>query len=188
MGPEAKSDRVRFRFNERKAAAAAAFLLEHEGGTMDYMRLVKLLYLAERESLARLSHPITGDAYYALDQGPILSRVLDLCKYKSSGAWAAQIERSGLWGAKLRKPPDLGPLSAAEMAVLEDVAKRFHERDQWDLSTLMHGFAEWQDPHGTRLEILPEDILTAVGKTPEQIQEILDEAVQDAQVDAAFGP
>jgi hypothetical protein len=30
MGPEAKSDRVRFRFNERKAAAAAAFLLEHE--------------------------------------------------------------------------------------------------------------------------------------------------------------
>jgi hypothetical protein len=37
MGPEAKSDRVRFRFNERKAAAAGAFLLEHEGGTMDYI-------------------------------------------------------------------------------------------------------------------------------------------------------
>jgi hypothetical protein len=149
---------------------------------------VKLRYLAERESLARLSHPLTGDAYYALDQGPILSRVMDLCKYKSSGPWAAQIERSGLWAVKLRKPPDLGPLSAAEMAVLEDVAKRFHERDQWDLSTLMHGFPEWKDPHGARLEILPEDILTAVGKTPEQIQDILDEAVQDAQVDAAFGP
>ena len=187
MGPEAKSDRVRFRFNERKAAAAAAFLLEREDGTMDYMRLVKLLYLAERESLARLSHPISGDVYYALDQGPILSRVLDLCKYKSSGPWAAQIERSGLWAVRLRKPPDLGPLSAAGMAILEDVAKRFHERDQWDLSTLMHGFPEWKDPRGTRLEILPEDILTAVGKTPEQIQEILDEVVEDTQVDAAFG-
>lgn len=98
-------DHGRFRFNERKAAAAAAFLLQEEAGTMDYMRLVKLLYLAERESLARLGHPIVGDAYYALDQGPILSRVLDLCKHESSGAWATQIERSGLWRCASRRRP-----------------------------------------------------------------------------------
>jgi len=186
MDPGAKSDRVRFPFNERKAAAAAAFLLDHEGGTMDYMRLVKLLYLAERESLARLSHPIAGDVYSALDQGPILSRVLDLCKYKSTGPWAAQIERSGLWAVKLRKPPDLGPLSAAEVAILEEVAKRFHERDQWDLSTLMRGLPEWNDPRGGRLEILLEEVLVAVGKTTEETREMLDEAIEGAQLAAAF--
>ena len=41
---------------------------------------------------------------------------------------------------------------------------------------------------GSRLEILPADILAALGKTPEQIRELFDEAVEDAQVGAAFGP
>ena len=154
---------------------------------MDYMRLVKLLYLAERESLARLGHPLAGDTYYALDQGPILSRVLDLCKSRSSGAWATQIGRSGLWAVRLTTAPDLGSLSAAEITVLEDVAKTHRDRDQWELSTLMHGLPEWKNPRGSRIEIPPAEILAALGKTPEQIREILDEAADDAQFDAVFG-
>ncbi len=51
----------------------------------------------------------------------------------------------------------------------------------------MHGFSEWKDPRGSRVEIPAEDILAVVGKTPEQIREILDEAAEEAQVDAAFG-
>jgi uncharacterized phage-associated protein len=187
MAPEAPPTRGRFQFNERKAAAAAAVLLQQEGGAMDYMRLVKLLYLAERESLARLGHPLAGDTYYALDQGPILSRVLDLCKHTSSGAWAIQIERSGRWAVRLRTAPDLGPLSPAEMTILEDVAKAYRDRDQWELSTLMHGLPEWKNPQGSRIEIAPADILAALGKTPEQIREILDEAADDARFDAVFG-
>ena len=187
MAPETPPARGRFRFNERKATAAAAFLLQQEGGTMDYMRLVKLLYLAERESLARLGHPLAGDTYYALDQGPILNRVLDLCKHKSSGAWVGQIERSGLWAVHLKGTPDLGPLSPAEMTILEDIAKTYRDRDQWELSRLMHGLAEWTDPRGSRIEIAPADILAALGKTPEQIREILDEAGDDAEFDAVFG-
>ncbi len=187
MAPEAPPASARFRFNERKATAAAAFLLEQEGGTMDHMRLVKLLYLAERGSLARLGHPLVGDTYYSLDQGPILSRVLDLCKHKSSGPWAVQIERSGPWAVRLGTTPNLGPLSPAELTVLEDVAKAHRDRDQWELSTLMHGFAEWKDPSGSRIEIAPSEILAALGKTPEQIREILDDAATDAQFDAVFG-
>jgi hypothetical protein len=70
---------------------------------------------------------------------------------------------------------------------LEDLGKQFHDRDQWDLGTLMHGFPEWKDPRGLRVEILPETILAAIGKTPEQIRNILDDAAEEAQVDAAFG-
>lgn len=187
MAPEAPPTRGRFRFNERKATAAAAVLLAQEGGTMDYMRLVKLLYLAERESLSRLGHPLAGDTYYALDQGPVLSHVLDLCKHRLSGAWAAQIERSGLWAVRLATTPDLGSLSPAEVAVLEDVAKTHRDLDQWELSTLMHGLPEWKNPRGSRIEISPAEILAALGKTPEQIREMLDEAADDAQFDAVFG-
>jgi uncharacterized phage-associated protein len=177
----------RFNFNERKATAAAALLLDREGGSMDYMRLIKLLYLAERESLKRLGHALVGDTYYALDQGPIPSRVLDLCRYPSSGPWADQIERTGLWAVRLEKPPDLGPLSNAEISVLDDVFKTFRDMDQWALSTMTHAFPEWRDPHGSRIEILPTEILAAIGKTPEQARDILEDAAHDARVDAAFG-
>ena len=183
MAAEAPPPHGHFRFNERKATAAAAFLLEQEGGTMDYMRLVKLLYLAERESLARLGHPLAGDTYYALDQGPILSRIVDLCKQPSS-VWAGQIEHSGLWTVRLKAALDFGPLSPAEMTILEGVAKAHRDHDQWQLSTLMQGLPEWRDPRGARVEIAPTDILAALGKTPDQIREILVEADDDARVDA----
>jgi uncharacterized phage-associated protein len=187
MARQASAARDRFRFNERKATAAAAFLLQQEGGTMDYMRLVKLLYLAERESLARLGHPLAGGAYDALDQGPILSRVVDLCKQESNGPWARQIERAGLWALGLRGAPNFGPLSPAEMAILEEIFKAHRDHDQWQLSRLMHGLPEWTDPRGSRIEIVPADLLAALGKTPEQIHDILDEAVDDAEVDAVLG-
>ena len=45
---------------------------------MSYMKLIKLLYLADREALLRWGRPITFDAYVSMDRGPVLSSVLDL--------------------------------------------------------------------------------------------------------------
>ena len=65
------------RFNEVKATQAAARLLRNRGGRMSYMKLIKLLYLADREALSRWGRPITTDKYVSMDKGPVLSRVLD---------------------------------------------------------------------------------------------------------------
>jgi hypothetical protein len=40
-------------FDEKKATEVAAFLLKMRGGKMSYLKLIKLLYLADRESLSR---------------------------------------------------------------------------------------------------------------------------------------
>jgi uncharacterized phage-associated protein len=45
---------------------------------MSYMKLIKLLYLAGREALARWGRPIPTDTYVATKHGPVLSQVLDL--------------------------------------------------------------------------------------------------------------
>ncbi|MCX6915882.1 MAG: Panacea domain-containing protein, partial [Verrucomicrobia bacterium] len=42
------------------------------------MKLIKLLYLADRTALLRWGRPITTDTYVSMDRGPVLSRVLDL--------------------------------------------------------------------------------------------------------------
>ncbi len=69
---------MRLRFNERKATQAAAHLLKLRGGEMSFMKLINLLYLADRSALLQWVRPITTDSYVSMDRGPVLSRVLDL--------------------------------------------------------------------------------------------------------------
>ena len=56
-----------FRFNFEKTLQAIAVLLrQSENRTDNYMRLLKLLYLADRKSLAQMGRPITGDRVVAM--------------------------------------------------------------------------------------------------------------------------
>lgn len=73
---------IKFNFNERKAVQVAARLLAHNGGEMNYMALMKLLYLVDREALLRFGRPVTGDQVVAMKHGPVLSRVFDLVSQK----------------------------------------------------------------------------------------------------------
>src|SRR2546425_12624302 len=77
---------IKFKFNERKAVQAAARLIAQSGGEMNYLALMKLLYLIDREALIRFGRPITGDKVVAMKHGPVLSRIYDLVSQKNQGA------------------------------------------------------------------------------------------------------
>jgi hypothetical protein len=55
--------------HEVKATQAAARLLQNRGGRMKFLKLIKLLYLADREALSRSGRPITTDSYVSMDNG-----------------------------------------------------------------------------------------------------------------------
>jgi uncharacterized phage-associated protein len=59
---------------------AAAVLLKEAGGKMTRLRLLKLLYIADRESIAETFQPITGDDVVAMDHGPVLSKTYRLIR------------------------------------------------------------------------------------------------------------
>jgi uncharacterized phage-associated protein len=69
---------MELRFDFEKSLQAAAYLLHLEEGRMPYLRLLKLMYIAERELLAQTASPLTGDSYRALEDGPVLNRVFNL--------------------------------------------------------------------------------------------------------------
>lgn len=185
-------DPIRFTFDESKAAAAAALLLKLEGGCMNYMRLIKLLYLADRESLSRLGRPISGDRFYAMKHGPVLSRVLDLIKHgglqppEARGPWTSHIEREG-YAVRLKVDPGVGRLSDAEVEILSAASKLFGSLDQWHLRDITHSLPEWHDSGDTSAEILPEDILRALEKPEEEIEEVRQVALEKAYFDSIFG-
>ena len=75
---------MHFRFDFEKALQAAAELLRHEPHQqMGRVRLMKLLYIADREALKEVGRPITCDSVVAMKHGPVLSRLYDIIKGQS---------------------------------------------------------------------------------------------------------
>lgn len=179
------SSPIRFAFDERKATAAAAVLLQAAGGKMRYIRLIKLLYLADRRSLDERARPIVGGRYVAMDYGPVLSEVLD--KVKLGGEiWSTVIEKDG-YEVRLTGTPDLGPLSREEVELLEMATKLYRKLDRWKIVDLTHALPEWRDPKGSAIDISTEDILAALGKSDEETEEARQDAVERAYFDKLFG-
>lgn len=169
---------MRFVFNEEKAAEAAAYLLYLADGSMPYIRLIKLLYLADRQSLIETGRPIIGDQVVSMDHGPVLSRVYDLIKgLHADGSWQRHVSRHGYDVRMEDGPPRNGALSDYELEILRAVFDRYRDTGTWALIDRMHEeLAEWADPDRTSVPIDPETILSAGGRSAEDIREMAEEA------------
>lgn len=90
---------------------------------MSYMKLIKLLYLADREALLRFGCPITTDRYVSMDRGPVLSRVLNLITEErepaSQSLWTTAISEPDHYGVRLNKDIEPEELSDAEIELLD---------------------------------------------------------------------
>lgn len=157
-----------FEFNPLKMAQAAGVLLALDGGSMDLVRLLKLLYIADRELLAEVGRPLTGDRAVAMKNGPVLSRSYDLLK-RSDARSAAGLDRYlGRDGYKvvLRADPGRGELTRRDEEKLREVADRFRCKSTWDLSEHTHTFDEWREaPRPRKATPIPwERALIALGR------------------------
>lgn len=179
-----------FAFKFDKSLQAAAYLLRREPSRrMNYMRLLKILYVAERESLRIRGSPITGDRVAALERGPVLSETLDLLKgsHLRSPEWGRFVQRDE-YDVTLAEDPGIGHLSRFEVEVLERVAEENRSRDEWDLVKITHEFPEWRknDPGKGRRWIPLADILEAVGR-PGDLADIEADATAGRAFTRLFG-
>jgi uncharacterized phage-associated protein len=179
-----------FRFGTRKIVEAAATLLRTEAGRrMSYLRLLKLLYIADRESLRETGRPIVGTRPVAMAQGPVLSEVYDLIKGEHSDepVWFEFIRKDG-YEVELGKDPGVLKLSRYEIGVLTRTAEENSNTDDWELVQKTHTFEEWRRNYqdGTSTTIPFKDIIQAVGRAEDQ-DEILRDAEQTKAVRRFFG-
>lgn len=75
---------------ETIAQMAAYFMDKEEERQMEVLKLIKLLYLADRESVDRYGEPISFDKMVRMVHGPVLSRTLNLINGFVRGKDAAQ--------------------------------------------------------------------------------------------------
>ena len=178
-----------FRFNlEKTIQAIAAFLHFHESKEMSYLRMLKLLYLADRESLQETGRPVTGDRIVAMEHGPVLSAAYDLIKGEHSGwpVWSEFLGKKG-YRIELLEDPGNGALSRYEISKLRELTARYADQNEWDLVELVHGLEEWKknNPGKSSKPIPIEDILEAIGRSADK-DAILQDAKDQAEFDRLF--
>ncbi len=163
---------MKFIFDEHKAAQAASLLLDRHGGAMPYIKLIKLLYLADREALVETGMPITGDRFVSMKYGPVLSAVLDLIKESNpaeDSVWHSYVA-CRRYDAVLVGVAESYRLSEYEGDVLEGIFDSHGRTKEWDVVAHSHALPEWTDPGASAVPIEPEDILRYAGYSDEEVR------------------
>jgi len=169
-----------FHFGTRKIIEAAAVMLRLSPcQRMNYMRLLKLLYIADRESLKETGRPIIGTKTIAMERGPLHSEVYDLIKggHYNAPMWAEFIH-TDRYEVELARNPGVLHLSQYEIEKLTETARAYEDMDEWEVARATHAFDEWtaNRPEGTSAPIPMEAILDAVGRSKDK-----DEILRDAE-------
>jgi uncharacterized phage-associated protein len=179
------------KYREDRTTQAAARLLGLHGGRMSHMKLIKLLYLADRKALLQWGRPITFDWFVSMPHGPVLSFTLDRINADRDPSdpsyWHRYIsERQGHEVSLLGGTPK-DQLSAAEEELLDEVFAEFGRMDQWQLRAYSHSLPEWRDPQGSSLPIEIRDIFLGERRSESEIEEIEEALQAEASADEILG-
>lgn len=175
-------------FNDEKVAQMAAYFLVKRGGCMSHLKLMKLLYLSDRESLDQTDEPITADLPVSMKNGPVLSMTYDLMKGETVSSawqkWVADIQDNEITlCAKVAGREDFDELSDFDIEIMDKIWAEHGHKTRWDLVEFTHEFCgEWKDPGYSSTRIDPQAQFFALGRTPEQAEDLRNSLVERRQL------
>lgn len=159
-------------YNEQKAAQMAAWFIAQEGETMPHLKLMKLMYLADREAMRAFGFPITGDRFVSMIHGPVLSMTLSHIDDEAPSApdgWNSWISDKANYEVALMRPVTpiaLDHLSRADLQVLSTIWGKFGHMGKYQIRDYTHdprNCPEWKDPNGSSYPIAYKTVFEALG-------------------------
>ena len=109
--------------------AAAKYMNElnvrNHGCNMDQMKMHKMMYLSQRESLMIYKYPLFDDEFQAWKYGPVLTVVRT--EYMNNNPFSGEY----------------GELCEREEKLVNSVFERYDQYTSWELSTLSHAEYSW---------------------------------------------
>jgi uncharacterized phage-associated protein len=177
-------------FNVRKAAQVAAFFTLKDRGEIYVLKLVKLMYMADRKFMDLYDVPILNDQLVSMPHGPVNSISYD---YVSGTEEAPQWEdflldradhKVGLARPEINEG-SLDELSRAELRVLQQVWNDLGHMDRFQIRDYTHANCpEWEDPNGSSNPIPYRRVFNFLGKA--NSAELEDRILSERQVAASF--
>jgi len=141
-------------FDVHRVAQMAGYFLYRGGNSpMNHVKLMKLMYLSDRQALATYRLPISDDTYCCMMHGPVLERTLSLFEGKAEptdqalwSSWASEEAGNMIQPNRKLNDNDFDRLASAEMDALAVVHDSFGTWDWQKLVDYTHRLKEWDPP------------------------------------------
>lgn len=160
-------------FREDKATAMAVFFLQKaERHELNDVKLMKLLYLAERASLEKKNSTITGDDFVIMMHGQVLSSTLRRMSPHLESKDPARVWRDHIAPCdvrqgntvKLKLRMDVSEtLSRFDVSILESVWTTYGHLTWRELRKICHDMPECVELTGGRMSLKEHEILSGIG-------------------------
>lgn len=138
-------------FDYKKAVQVLNFFALKEGGSINKMKALKLIWFSDRAHLRKYGRPILSDRYYAMKLGPVPSSTKDLTNESDPFSAPQEIDyRNEFLSAKTKrilksnKQIDEDFFSETDLEILENIYKEFGKYDKFKLAELSHDYPEWE--------------------------------------------
>ncbi len=155
------------------------FYILKNTGTCDKLKLIKLLYLADKYHLIRYGRTILNDDYYAMEYGPVGTTVKDILSFdypinisKNEFEYLNKlIEKTGTYDYRAKNVDiSLDMLSETDIEALDFIIKTFGDKESFELSEYTHKYPEWAQyedllKNGVtkRIHLRTEEFLSVLG-------------------------
>lgn len=159
---------LRIEFNERKTVNSVLHIVS-KLKRRDFHKIFKILYFADRDHLAKYGRSITGDAYIAMVDGPVPTKLYDIFKsvrgdgyFKDEGKFSKYFSVEN-WD--LIKPNDqlnLKSLSQTDLMSLDANIEKYGEMSWEEIREKSHDYA-WNNTALNRT-ISFENLITEAGE------------------------
>jgi len=135
-----------------KTIVDTIYYLLKKTGKCDKLKIIKLIYLADKYHLIKYGRTVTNDDYYAMECGPVATTAKDvlsfdkqLISHKEQKYAEQLIKRSGKFEFEANKNAnvDIDTLSETDKEVLDFVANKFGKMKSSELIEYTHKYPEW---------------------------------------------
>lgn len=136
-------------FNYKKATQAINYFARNSrNNSISKLKVIKLIWLADRYHIRKYGRPITGDVYYAMPYGPVGSTVKDiseLCDLLSEAemSYAQDFINHQNNVITSKKEVEEKVFSKTDLEALKFVFNNFYPYSPFELAKLSHSYPEW---------------------------------------------
>jgi uncharacterized phage-associated protein len=154
-------------FDHLKSVQIIAYFVRKAGGTAEKLKLVKLLYLADRLSFQRRGKPLNFDSYFSLPHGPVVSSALNGMDHRlDDPAWNALDLGANRRDVMIVDEINADHLSRADVSILDATWDEFGGMTSWQIRDWTHDNCEEYVEVGASasLPIDVSEIMQSVGR------------------------
>jgi len=136
-----------------EACVQAIHFILKNFGEMDKLKIVKLIYFADKRQLIFAARTITGDNYVAMRHGPAGSMVLNILNRNTEYLEQEQLDFIDRYIRQVEAGADnyksagydmsYDQLAETDRKALKIVCEKFKHADKWAVVSLTHKYPEW---------------------------------------------